>query len=895
MIQLPHLEALLLVPVWLAAAWFFPKAGLLKPFRVAIGLLLMLAWMNPHTNRQGRGLDLWVLVDRSSSAKDWIEPRLPEMQALLEQSRGRHDRLMFVDFAEDAIERDPLQSAILSGRLDSTRIGSAIHFALSRINPKRSSRLLILTDGFSTEPLEDASSRLVKQGVPMDLRLMTPPDNTDFRIADLLAPVHVRPGEPFVVEARIAGTEDADVACVLYRDDVVAGRSVAKIRRGRASVRWTDMIPQSGASEYEVVIEPVHDAWPGNNRQNSWVEAKGGQRVLLVSSYQDDPIAGALAAQGISVEVASDVSTLKGGHLTGVSLVILNNIPAYALPNAFLEAIPFYVNEQGGGLIMIGGRTSFAAGGYYQSPVDEIMPVSMELKQEHRKLAVAMAIVMDRSGSMAAGVPGASGLTKMDLANDGAARAIELLGDSDAVTVFAVDSEPHQVIPLTTLGENRGGILSIVRKVQSAGGGIFVFVGLQAGWEELKKAEQGQRHIILFADAADSEEAVGYETLVDEMVASGATLSVIALGTDQDVDADLLKAIAARGKGRILFNADASTLPALFAQETVALSRSAFLTDPVPIVAQPGWLEMAADSLPWPSHVDGYNLSYVRPGASASLITGDEYEAPLLAQWVRGVGRVAAVSFPMAGEYSATVRAWDHYGDFVRTMCRWTMREDMPAGLALRTERIGETLRIQLHHDDEWINTLATTPPLLITTSTEQKETERHQWRRIRPGLFETELHLSGSTVVNGAVQLGKRVIPFGPVCGAIGAEWQFDQAMPGTLQQMAQISGGQSRIDLSSIWSSPQRNDVRGLRDVLLIMTLVLFLAEALWTRVGWQLPSIGRVIPIKSQKIIPAKKSIPDHAAENAEITPPVSMPETPSASRKTMFEKARRRDRS
>ncbi|MEM8712518.1 MAG: hypothetical protein AAGG01_16310, partial [Planctomycetota bacterium] len=56
----------------------------------------------------------------------------------------------------------------------------------------------------------------------------------------------------------------------------------------------------------------------------------------------------------------------------------------------------------------------------------------MELKQEHKKLAVAMCVVVDRSGSMGASVEGASRLTKMDLANAGASQAVELLGELDA-------------------------------------------------------------------------------------------------------------------------------------------------------------------------------------------------------------------------------------------------------------------------------------------------------------------------------------------------------------------------------------------------------------------------------------------------------------------------------
>ena len=49
----------------------------------------------------------------------------------------------------------------------------------------------------------------------------------------------------------------------------------------------------------------------------------------------------------------------------------------------------------------------------------------------------------------------AGGKTKMDLANSGAADAIDLLGPMDQVTVFAVDSEPTTVVPLTRIGDKK--------------------------------------------------------------------------------------------------------------------------------------------------------------------------------------------------------------------------------------------------------------------------------------------------------------------------------------------------------------------------------------------------------------------------------------------------------
>ena len=887
MIAFDHPEALLLIPLWLAVAWCWPRQGWFRPLRLLIGVLVMLAWLNPRIPMQSQGLDLWVLVDRSLSAEDHLGPRLPEVEALLARSKGRDDRLRYVDFAEDMILRDPLEEAVLSGRRDATRVASAVRHTLGRLDPRRVSRLLVLTDGYSTEPLDELAETLIASRVPMDVRFFAPAERTDFRVRDVEAPLQVLPGEPFVIEARIEGTDDGDVPAFLYRDGERIGAQTVPVRRGRALARWTDVLSRGGAVEYTVRIDPAQDAWPGNNRQVRWIEARGQPRVLLVSAFPDDPVATMLRAQGMDTEVVTRTDRLRGGHLTGVAAVILNNVPAYALPGDFIQALPFYVTEQGGGLIMMGGNTSFAAGGYFESPVDPLLPVSMELKQEHRQLAVAMAIVMDRSGSMRAHVPGAGGLTKMDLANEGAARAIELLGARDAVAVYAVDTQAHEILPLTTLGENRRALTGLVRRIQSQGGGIFVTVGLQAGWNQLQRAEQGQRHLILFSDAADTEQPGGHQALVDEMVAAGATLSVIALGTEQDKDADLLKAIAARGQGRILFNADAATLPALFAQETVALSRSAFLTDPVGLSPQPGWLEMAGQELAWPGQVDAYNLSYLRPDAAAGLIATDEYEAPLVAQWTRGAGRVVAVSFPVAGEHASSVLAWPAYGDFIRTLARWSMREDTPPGMALRMDRSGSTIRVEWHHDESWLDGVARQPPELVTTRPEGPGTLRHRWRRMRPGMFETAFELPGDTVVHGALRVGGHVLPFGPVSGTVGAEWQFDPDQPRLLRQVCELSGGEHRVDLTGIWSAPRLRTLRGLRDLCLIAALLLILLEALYDRIGGSVKALRLDRQPARRRTAPPPARTPPTAA-----TPAPEKPVESSAprSRKNLFDRAR-----
>ena len=308
----------------------------------------------------------------------------------------------------------------------------------------------------------------------MDYRLVREETTDDYSVARLETPVRAQVGEPFVLGITLRGFEDITLPLRIYRDDRLLTETTVPIIGGIGRTEFTDRISRVGSYNYSAEIIPENDAHPGNNRANRWIEITGGPRVLLVSKYENDPVATVLRNQGFSVEIVSESLGLRIGQLSGTRAVIFNNVPAFEMPGEFLEALNFYVREQGGGFMMVGGKQSFGSGGYFESAVDPLLPVSMELKSEHRKLAVAMAIVMDRSGSMSMTVQAGGGkqVSKMDLANAGAAKAIELLGGMDKICVYAVDSEPHEILRLTTVGNQKDRWMKLVRKVQSTGGGI---------------------------------------------------------------------------------------------------------------------------------------------------------------------------------------------------------------------------------------------------------------------------------------------------------------------------------------------------------------------------------------------------------------------------------------
>jgi hypothetical protein len=49
-----------------------------------------------------------------------------------------------------------------------------------------------------------------------------------------------------------------------------------------------------------------------------------------------------------------------------------------------METLQSYVRDLGGGLVVVGGPESFGMGGYYKTPLEEALPVDMQIKDQER-------------------------------------------------------------------------------------------------------------------------------------------------------------------------------------------------------------------------------------------------------------------------------------------------------------------------------------------------------------------------------------------------------------------------------------------------------------------------------------------------------------------------------
>lgn len=868
---------LLAVPLGFAY-WRWGRAeGVTGGVRVAMLLILLLALTGARINLGGRGIDVVIVADRSRSLPSGADGRIRELIQNVQHARHGGDRVAVVTFGSSAaLESRLSEESVLSDFKqqvlpDGSDLDDALHVALDLVTPNRPARILVFSDGESNGPDPASAARRARDaGVPVDYREFPRLRVGDIAVDSLLLPETVAPREPFQYAVWIYADREAAGRVSVLRDGKVISQdeSDRQIPPGMSRLLFRDLLEQGGMHNFEVRVDVPGDPLPENNRGAGVVRVDAGPRLLVLNADgQDDNFVRALRAGNIAVDVAaSRLHSLTQDSLDRYRGVVLENVPAADLGRLKMERLAQFVEDLGGGLMLTGGERSFGTGGYFKSPLDEVLPVSMEMRDEHRKMRLALAIALDRSGSMTAPVKG--GKQKMDLANLGTAECVRLLSPGDSVAVIAVDSAPHVVQELTNV-DDPDAIAAQVLGIQSQGGGIFVYEALVAAGEQVMKAEQTTRHIILFSDAADSEEPGDYATLLGQFERAGITVSVIGLGEKTDRDAALLEDIAKLGKGNILFTADAEELPRLFAQETMSVARSSFIrkdakTQPAGIAGKALSGARLMGELPTGSFplTDGYNLSYLKPQASVAVVSQDEYAAPWDAFWYRGLGRVAALTLEVDGQHSGAFGRWNDYASFAVTHARWLLGGDRSDEAFLTLNREGQEAVMTLELDpDRPAKAMGEAPALSIVSPGDEREPAvdvPFQWRG--PNTLQARFKLTKSGTYRSLVKLGDRKIIRGPaVTLPYSPEYVPRAGLPSgaaVLKGLAALTGGKARIDVVDVLSDPPRSArMASLLPFLLSAGIVLLLVEiagrrlSLWSRLSDALevgaPAAGAVTP--------------------------------------------------
>lgn len=661
---------------------------------VTLGLLV-LALSGPLIRVPVTAVNVVFAIDRSLSiVPDARRAQDAFVRAAAERMRAQ-DRAGVVLFAGRSLMRFPVDAHPAVDNLgpapdeDATDIGGAIDLAARMLPGEGVRRIVLLSDGAENRSDAAAAARAARQaGVVVDVVPVVPPAAPDVLVESVTAPQDVHVGEVYEVRAVLRATAPAEAAVTFSRDGTPVAVRRVTLGPGELVIPFSETAIRAGTVRYRVDIDAAPSAIPQNKHGEALVIVRDEPRVLFVTAAPT-LLPQWLRGQALRVDVVTPGAVPE--HLAGLAAyrsVVLDDVSALDLSKAQQETLRAFVGTAGGGLVVIGGGHSFGVGGYAGTPLEDALPVSMDVRQTMALPTVAVVLVIDTSGSMDAF---GSELAKEELAKEIASSVIDLLGAHDQIGVITFDQEYRWLVPPTEARE-RTRVLEQIARLR-AGGGTVMYPPLKAATDFLRRSPAKIRHIIALSDGLT--DPGDFRGIAAAMNRDRVTLSTVAIGRDADLE--FMRNLARWGGGRTYTAKDLYSVPRIFTAEALIAVRSFIVEEPVALVRRGEGPTLVALSPPPP--IRGYVATAPKAHSDVALVSprGD----PVLASWRFGLGRAVAVTSDDGRRWTAPWSTWSDAARFWSQAVRWTLGDD-GAGLRVVTtvDRDGKSVHAVLDARD---------------------------------------------------------------------------------------------------------------------------------------------------------------------------------------------------
>lgn len=641
----------LIVPALALLFWFdarstHPMHGtrkrVLLAVRCALVILAILAFASPAKLLPSKDQSAIFVLDHSRSQGAEGLKMVYETARLVRESLPGDSEVGYVAAGREArLLGNPSSDSFTAGAEAGVEvmeaIGSASNFEQAArlakgIFPGGSSRHLVLVgDGVETAGSLMALAReAVVAGIKIHAVGVAGDVQPDVRVTRLVSSQsRLNEGASLELEATIESSLSGPGRVRLFENGIeVESNDVELVAGELTTLRFKRVPEKRNIYNYRVVIEGFEeeDAIPENNEALSIVDVRGKPLLLYVEGEEGESryLVDAMSREGIRLDVRSpDGLPNSLQELAGYDGIVLSDIPAHRIGEGRMVAIRDYVEKLGGGFVMIGGMNSFGVGGYYRTPIEEILPVKLKAPDQEEFQSSALALVIDRSGSMAG--------QKIEICKSAAIASAELLSPKDSIGIYAFDSQVHEIVPMTKV-TSTSTIASQISLLGS-GGGTNIYPGMVMAREELNQVKAKIKHMIVLTDGQTSGQ--GYQALASQCQAEGITISTVAVGSGAQVG--LLQAIAAAGGGQSYVTMDPGSIVRIFTQDTMTHTGRMIRED----AFEPMMVEKHPMIRDWEDGLAPPLLGYVKTNRKATsqipLVTdtGD----PLLAHWRFGLGK----------------------------------------------------------------------------------------------------------------------------------------------------------------------------------------------------------------------------------------------------------------
>ncbi len=665
--------------------------------RCVLATLLLLALAGFKIVRKGESLAVVFLVDASRSVREEQRPAIEKY--LQEAARGMHsvDKVAVISFAQDPHTQSALGQPLEANRLrdpgatTATDIAQALRQAKNELDSAArdsGKRIVLLSDGNENvgralaEVPDLAADHIVLDTITLPTAL-----TREALIDKVVIPTRVKIGEPFPVRVVVNSLTPQTATVSLNRDGKPIGASKqVELHAGKNVVVFDQNLDKKGFYRYGVTLDAPEDTIPENNRGEGFVWVLGKPTVLYVA---DNPaltgfLQKTLRSENIDVEYAPpEAMPTSPAALQRFDSVFLSNVPAGDLSNSQMVALQVACRDFGLGFGMVGGDTSYGAGGYRGTPVEETLPVSMDVKKQKRLPSVAVALVIEDLE-----IP-----TTVNMSKEAAKATMDLLEPIDQVGVLdcngfgAFGGDPTTAsaggtwrIPMQHVTD-REAIKSAMQNLEGMGDPPTYDPYLMEAARVLNNTDAKIKHMVFLGDgdAVYEQNQGAISANVKKIRDQGITLSTIATGADKS-GVQFMAAIAKMGGGQSYVADKPQDLPRLLLKDQETISQPPIIEEPFHPAPIEG--DEILKGIDWSGAPPllGYDIANLKPTAELALINPNaNRNDPIFAGWRYGLGRSVAFMSDDRAHWAAQWLGWPGYARFWAQAVRWTLRPFAPS------------------------------------------------------------------------------------------------------------------------------------------------------------------------------------------------------------------------
>lgn len=718
-------------------------------FRTLVFLLLVVALAEVQMLKTSDKVTVIYLLDQSESIP--MAQRQAMLQYVVEEvgehrSKDKDDRAGVIIFGHDAlIEIPPFNDDIpfigleTADRLrtDATNLESALKLAHASFPEDSAKRIVVVTDGNENLGSSLAVARsLADDGVGIDVVPIRVKNRGEVQVEKVALPAEIRKGQP--VEARVVVNnhpgDDGQAEPLTGRLRLIRqvgpqeellnpDDQAVELKPGKNVFTFSHQIEEAAVYTYKAVFapdDPADDLMPQNNEATAFTHVRGKGRVLFIEDAdnkgQFDHLIKRLRENNIEVSLrASDDLFTSLAELQGYDSVVLANVPRSSGLDA--DSVSSFSDEQirmlvrnteqfGCGLVMLGGESSFGAGGWANTELEEAMPVDFQIKNSRVRAVGALVMIMHAS-EMAQG-----NYWQKVIAEE----ALTPLGPMDYCGLVHWGPGREEwlwggKVGLVRVGDQRRKMMAQVQRMTPGDMPQFD-PAMKMALAGFSRVNAAVKHMIIISDGDPTPPST---MLLTNYRMNKIKISTVAVGAHGVVGHQTLQNIANMTGGKYYVVKNAKALPRIFQIEARRVARPLIkdLPNVPPLLDYPHEMLQGVEA-PFPP-LKGFVMTTAKqnPLVDVALVSPDPPDranSTILASWTYGLGRSVVFTSDVGYKWADEWTGWENYDKFFTQMIRWSMRPMGDEGKFTVASDIKDgKVRVvvtALDKDDEFLNFL---------------------------------------------------------------------------------------------------------------------------------------------------------------------------------------------